>query len=631
MLKYSKSVVRLLKRAKDITQEYEQEKIFDLCVILAGLEEKSFNRVISLATHTSVEKFKDYIINVLNTYDPISCGEAEESKENREVKKEFRELLKNSGISSLKTEDFCEELMEALNYAGYIAEEEQREEITLFDVVYAVIVQLDHQSRKVFDYSQTSIDRVKELCTETNATLPKNIQGFAKILNQDFSEKQKCAILGRDEEVKQIWKTLLKRTKRNVILIGEPGVGKSSIVYKLTSDIVSGNCPEEFKDFIVVSLDVNSLIAGTKYRGEAEERFKAIIEYVEQNENLILFVDEIHMIVGAGETREGNQDFSNALKPLLAGNGSRVIGATTREEYERTFGREGALRRRFHTITVQEPTTEEVYPMLKESIKQLEKFHGVSISRKMVDFIILNSSCFNYNIANPDRTKDLIDLSMATAKVEGKDRVTRAMVLKNFEGNFKKFRRMSESQIKSTAYHEMGHYLVWRFSDQLSDRKVVAVSIIPTDYYMGVNVFDVTDNINSGDMQYFIDRIAMDLAGRVGEKFYTDTFSAGASSDLQKATKLAYNVVAKYGMADKFGKNRIYLQDANYQMQTNETINSINREIDKIIRKAYDRAEQILKRHRALLDKLVDIISTQGIMNEKELEAVVNNYKEIKA
>ena len=130
-------------------------------------------------------------------------------------------------------------------------------------------------------------------------------------------------------------------------------------------------CPKQFEGFKVISLDVTSIIAGTKYRGDAEKRFKEIIDFARNNDDVILFIDEIHMIVGAGNTgKNQNQGFSNALKPLLAGDSARIIGATTTEEYDEVFEEDGALRRRFQTIYVDEPSNEEVYPMIKASLKQ---------------------------------------------------------------------------------------------------------------------------------------------------------------------------------------------------------------------------------------------------------------------
>ena len=211
--------------------------------------------------------------------------------------------------------------------------------------------------------------------------IPEKFKGFVKNLNEVYAGTN-CDISGRDKECKLIWQTMLKNTKKNVVLIGEPGVGKTSVVQKITYDIISGNCPDELKGFTVLSLDVTSSVAGTSYRGQAEERYSAFAEFLENQKNIIVFIDEIHLIKGAGACREGEIDLANALKPILAGGNVRIIGATTNEEYQKYFSQDGAIKRRFRPIVVREPKMKEVYPMLKKSIETLSKYHGVSISRK---------------------------------------------------------------------------------------------------------------------------------------------------------------------------------------------------------------------------------------------------------
>jgi ATP-dependent Clp protease ATP-binding subunit ClpA len=632
-IKLSNDVKTIISEMLKISVDFKLNELNSVVLFKALLVDRIFFNALEQASMCNKTEILNYLNELLTSGD-LSDKEVE-SKGEKEI---FQEVLKEANIKYHETIKFSQELAIIFSYANLVVQEEQRSKITIDDIILSMIDNKSDDIADVFEYLSTDLFKFKEIYETSVAeedipfSIPKSLSGCLSILNDKFSENPNCTILGRDNECKEIWKTMMKKTKRNVLLIGEPGVGKSSVVYKLTYDILNGTCPEMFKDFLILSLNVNNLVSGTIYRGQAEERYKDLIELLEDYENLILFIDEIHMIVGAGSSssEKNEQDFSNALKPILAGDEAIIIGATTTEEYKKTFGMEGALRRRFRNITIKEPKTTEVYAMLKDSIKQLEEFHGVKISKRMVNAIIFYSSCFNYNTKNPDRTKDLIDLSMVTAKMDGKDHVDRESIMKNFDFNFKKFHNMTPAMINEIAYHETGHFIIQRFSGRLTDKEVVAISIIPATDYLGINVFDPTDCEPTSDKNFFIDKIASCLAGRISEKLFLGVQNnSGASSDLETATMLAYDMVTKYGMSTKLGENRIYFNDHNYKMQTDEVTNMINGEIKNIIDRATERATNLLNEHKDLVKALAEELSKKGMLSKIELEEIIQKYEKV--
>ena len=632
-IKLSNDVKTIISEMLKISVDFKLNELNSVVLFKALLVNWIFLNALEQASMCNKTEILNYLNELLKSGD-LSDKEVE-SKGEKEI---FQEVLKEANIKYHETIKFSQELAIIFSYANLVVQEEQRSKITIDDIILSMIDNKSDDIADVFEYLSTDLFKFKEIYETSIAkedipfSIPKSLSGCLTILNDKFSENPNCTILGRDNECKEIWKTMMKKTKRNVLLIGEPGVGKSSVVYKLTYDILNGTCPEMFKDFLILSLNVNNLVSGTIYRGQAEERYKDLIELLEDYENLILFIDEIHMIVGAGSSssEKNEQDFSNALKPILAGDEAIIIGATTTEEYKKTFGMEGALRRRFRNITIKEPKTTEVYAMLKDSIKQLEEFHGVKISKRMVNAIIFYSSCFNYNTKNPDRTKDLIDLSMVTAKMDGKDHVDRESIMKNFDFNFKKFHNMTPAMINEIAYHETGHFIIQRFSGRLTNKEVVAISIIPATDYLGINVFDPTDCEPTSDKNFFIDEIASCLAGRISEKLFLGVQNnSGASSDLETATMLAYDMVTKYGMSTKLGENRIYFNDHNYKMQTDEVTNMINGEIKNIIDRATERATNLLNEHKDLVKALAEELSQKGMLSKIELEEIIQKYEKV--
>ena len=201
--------------------------------------------------------------------------------------------------------------------------------------------------------------------------IPFNLSSFLENFNDKIDTKKHCEILMRDKETNALWNIMLKKNKRNAVIVGEAGVGKTALVEKITYEIKAGTAPEQFKDFNVISLDVNSLLAGTRYRGDAEERISDIISFLQNNHNVILFIDEVHTILGAGSCFKGEMDLANALKPILARGDTIVIGATTQNEYEEYFQKDAALSRRFEPVEVKEPKAKDVYPMIRNKIKVL--------------------------------------------------------------------------------------------------------------------------------------------------------------------------------------------------------------------------------------------------------------------
>lgn len=643
-IELSMEVKDIIQRMVETVKRYHLEMMNTLVLFDTLLLNRLFATAVEVSSESTLEEIVSEVRKLIKNKDLLEQEENnnrgfQEAIASAEKGEFFLTCIAQTCSATDVGTRFSQDLAFVFSFAIDMAMAENRKEVTYEDVAKSFIENLSENMLEVFSDLDINVPEFKEHYEGAIAEeleefkIPASLTGCITVLNDKFKDKAQCDILGRDKECEEIWRNMMKKTKRNVILVGKPGVGKSSIVYKLTSDIVNQRCPEIFYDFIVLSLDVNNIIAGTSLTGQAEERFQDLIDLLKKHDNVILFIDEIHMIVGAGAVSHGEkQDLSNALKPILAGDDAIVIGATTDEEYAQTFGMEGALRRRFKTINVREPKTTEVYDMLKESIRQLEEFHEVRISKKMVEMIIFYSACFNYNTSNPDRTKDLIDVAMVTARMSGKDRVDRESIMKNFGANFEEFRNMSEEMVRSTAYHEVGHFIVQRFSDKLIDRKAIAISIVPAEGYLGLTVTDATDKTVNKDKSYFTDLIADLLAGRIAEKvFMKSENNAGAESDLEKATKIAFKMVTKYGMTSRLGENQIYLNDKDYQMQTPAVTEIVNREVQKILEEAAKKATLVLDEHQEVVEELVNELTKKGMLSGKELNSIIELYEQKQA
>lgn len=208
------------------------------------------------------------------------------------------------------------------------------------------------------------------------------LEKYGRDITKNVKDGKVDPVIGRDEEIRSITRILSRKTKNNPVLIGEPGVGKTAIIEGLASRIIKGDVPNSLKNKTIWELDMTSLIAGAKYRGEFEERLKAVLKKVKESDGeIIMFIDEIHMIVGSG-AMEGAMDAGNMLKPMLARGEIHCIGATTLNEYRKYIEKDGALERRFQKVLVSEPTVMDTITILRGLKSRFEVYHGVNIKDK---------------------------------------------------------------------------------------------------------------------------------------------------------------------------------------------------------------------------------------------------------
>jgi ATP-dependent Clp protease ATP-binding subunit ClpB len=247
----------------------------------------------------------------------------------------------------------------------------------------------------------------------------KSLEKFASNLNELAKSGKLDPVIGRDEEIRRVLQILSRRTKNNPILIGEPGVGKTAIAEGLAHRIVTGDVPENLQSKLVYSLDMGALIAGAKYKGEFEERLKAVIKEVTNAEGeIILFIDEIHTLVGAGGGGEGAMDAANILKPALARGELRAVGATTLNEYQKYFEKDKALVRRFQTVMVDEPSKEDAVSILRGIKDKYENHHKVLIKDAAIIAAVELSQRYITDRMLPDKAIDLIDEAASKVRME---------------------------------------------------------------------------------------------------------------------------------------------------------------------------------------------------------------------
>ena len=295
-------------------------------------------------------------------------------------------------------------------------------------VVVAISEEKDGQAGKILRQNGVTRDKIFQVLVEIRGnqrvTDPnpegkyQALERYAKDFNELARKGKFDPVIGRDEEIRRIMQVLSRRTKNNPVLIGEPGVGKTAIVEGLAQRIVNGDVPENLKTKRVVGLDIGALVAGAKYRGEFEERLKAVLKEVTAADGeIILFIDEIHTVVGAGAA-EGSMDASNMLKPALARGELRCVGATTLNEYRKYIEKDAALERRFQPVLVKEPTVEDTIAILRGLKERYEVHHGVRVKDSAIVAAATLSHRYISDRFLPDKAVDLIDEAASRLRIE---------------------------------------------------------------------------------------------------------------------------------------------------------------------------------------------------------------------
>ena len=390
---------------KDCSENHEEFVTIEHLLLVLTQEESSRKVFESLSVDiTSLQKeIKDHIKK--------NVPKVNEKKEIQPTLA-FQRVLQRAIFhvqSSGKTEVHGENLLAALfsekeSYAVYIL---NRRNISRLDVV-------DYIS-----HGKTTSVETEEITEEPQKTT-ESYPDFLTNLNALALEGKIDPLIGREDTTERLFQILGRRRKNNPVLVGESGVGKTAIAEGLAKAISENRCPKIFADYEVMSLDVGSLVSGTKYRGDFEKKMKALTEYLKKNEKIILFVDEIHTIIGAGSASGGALDASNLLKPALARGDIRCIGATTYKEYRQIFEKNNSLSRRFQKIDIDEPTIDQALKILEGLKHKFEDYHEVTYSKEALKSAVELSNKYLQDSKLPDKAIDLIDEAGSRKKLNKK-------------------------------------------------------------------------------------------------------------------------------------------------------------------------------------------------------------------
>ena len=394
--KYTEKATLALSEGQNFAKKYSNSeyKVEHLLLALIGQPQGLIPNILERIGY-DVNKLQKELMNRIDKFAKVSGGNLSVSQELSNVIVDAQRYMEKMGDQYISVEHLFLSIMDNTKILKELGVDRQK---------FVNILEKVRGGQKVMSENPENTYEV--------------LEKYGKDLVELVKQGKIDPIIGRDDEIRRSVQILSRRNKNNPVLIGEPGVGKTAIVEGIAWRIVKGDVPETLKDKKIFSLDMGALISGAKYRGEFEERLKAIINTLEQSKGqIILFIDEVHNIVGAGSS-EGSMDASNLLKPMLARGEIKVIGATTLDEYRKYIEKDAALERRFQPVLVEEPTVEETISILRGLKEKFEQFHGVRITDNALVEAAKLSSRYISDRFLPDKAIDLLDEACAKLKTE---------------------------------------------------------------------------------------------------------------------------------------------------------------------------------------------------------------------
>lgn len=410
------------------------------------MENNKLNRLTGLARRESYSLSHDYIgvehlLLALMKTGSLATKALEEAGANYELLRSI--VINNIGKGSAvrPAKEYSNKVRQIFDRARLFAQKRKKVSASEEDVLLAILNDDDSFTNLMFMLSgldkkiiRDNLIRLQKEEKSSNSTsnLGENLKKFAKNLNEMAEAGKIDPVIGREDEVERVIQILLRRTKNNPILIGDPGVGKTAIIEGLAQRIVDGKVPFVMKEKTIVSLDLASMIAGTKYRGDFEDRLKKLFGELEQREDVVLFIDEFHMVLGAGAS-EGSMDAANILKPILAKGDIQIIGATTIDEYRKHVEKDQALTRRMQPVHVEEPNKDDTIKIIEGLKDKYEDHHKVEITDEAIKAAVDLSQRYIQDRFLPDKAIDVIDEACSKERIknykENKNQVSKKEIL----------------------------------------------------------------------------------------------------------------------------------------------------------------------------------------------------------